>query len=167
MLCLLDILNFKASVLIHDKNNPCSWINRVDLKSNPSTNLKEPHAALRSTPELTTRCPHKVLPIYFLRSRKCTFPHRQPRRRAKGLAEPGLLQSTKGIPLPSPLSPSPFFSCPSPVITGEWYPSLPALINTVSPCLQACREFNSLEILVVHSLRSQIKLNKSRGSHQS
>lgn len=76
--------------------------------------------------------------------------------------------SQKEFPLPSPPSPSLFFSCPSshhPLVNNIIL--LPAWINTVSPCLQAFREFNSLEIPVVRSLRSQIKLNNSRGSHQS
>lgn len=74
----------------------------------------------------------------------------------------------RNSPLPSPPPPSPFFSHPSshpPLVNNITL--LPAWINTGSPCLQAFRECNSLEIPVVRSLRSQIKPNNSRGSHQS
>ena len=66
-------------------------------------------------------------------------------------------RSPKEFPVPSPPSPSPCFSYPSshpPLVNNITL--LPAWINTVSPCLQAFRECDSLEIPVVRSLRSQI-----------
>lgn len=152
---MLVHLQFKALTSLQDQNNPVwlmdqpNWLEKQNLNSWTRTQC----------PPWPTPRSHSVRPSrLWLGQETHLSPHNTASKGRSNQLSQNCRRSPKEFPFPSPPSPSPCFSYPSshPPLLVNNITLLPAWINTVSPCLQAFRECDSLEIPVVRSLRSQI-----------
>lgn len=142
----------QSSPVTHESINPTNWKNKI-LTHERGLN------AFPSQPQGVTGCLHQ--------GSDCPLPPVQEMHLSpQGIASEGEDEAAGWARIASvhkrnspslPLLLPPLVSPVPPPILRWWIISLlPAWINTVSPCLQAFRECNSLEIPVVRSLRSQI-----------